>query len=80
MQREEEGAACRSRRELGGADGLGTPFVTALVTLADAPVRLLGVVEGDEIALRIGAKATGRVGRTPFGEAAIPAIRWSLDA
>ena len=70
----------RTWHKFGGAEGLETPFVTALVTLADAPVRLLGVVEGDETALRIGAPVSGRVGRTPFGEAAIPAIRWSLAA
>ena len=70
----------RTWHKFGGAEGLETPFVTVLVTLADAPVRLLGVVEGDETSLRIGAPVSGRVGRTPFGEAAIPAIRWSLAA
>ena len=69
----------RTWHRFGGAESFGSPFVSALVQLAEVPVRLIGVLEANESALRIGAAVTGRIDRTPFGEHAIPAIRWSLD-
>ncbi len=68
----------RTWHRFGGAEGFATPFVTALVTLDGAPVRLIGVLEGEETALKIGAAVAGRIDRTAFGEHAIPAIRWRL--
>ncbi len=70
----------RTWHRFGGAEGFGSPFVTALVTLADAPVRLIGVMEGDEAGLKVGSAVTGRIDRTQFGGDAIPAIRWSVTA
>ncbi len=69
----------RTWHKFGGAESFDIPFATALVTLAEVPVRLIGAVEGSEAGLHIGASVTGRIGRTPFGEHRIPAIRWSLD-
>jgi uncharacterized protein len=68
----------RTHHRFGGTEGLELPYATALVTLAGVPVRLQGLIEGDESGLRIGAAVTGRVDRTRFGEERIPAIRWSL--
>jgi len=68
----------RTWHPFAGAEGLEKPFVTVLVTLSDAPIRLIGVVEGEAVDLRIGAGVIGRIDRTRFGDAAIPAIRWSL--
>ena len=68
----------RTHHRFGGTEGLLTPFVTTLVLLDTAPVRLQGLLEGPEGDLRIGAAVTGRIDATPFGEAKIPSIRWSL--
>lgn len=68
----------RTHHRFGGTEGLTLPFVTALVTLADVPVRLQGLLEGEDVRLAIGAKVGGRIDGTPFGEARIPSIRWSL--
>jgi uncharacterized OB-fold protein len=70
----------RTWHRFGGAEDLGSPFVTALVTLADVPVRLIGVMEGDEADLKVGSTVTGRIDRTQFGGDAIPSIRWSITA
>jgi len=70
----------RTWHHFDGAESLAAPFVTVLVSLAGGPVRLIGVLEGDETALRLGAPVTGRIDRTRFGDHAIPAIRWSLAA
>jgi uncharacterized OB-fold protein len=70
----------RTWHRFGGAESLGSPFVTVLVSLAEVPVRLLGVLEGDETALGLGAAVTGRIDHTRFGDNAVPAIRWSLAA
>lgn len=68
----------RTHHRFGGTEGLTVPYVTALVTLGAIPVRLQGIVEGDEANLWIGAPATGRITSTAFGDAQIPSIRWSL--
>jgi uncharacterized OB-fold protein len=70
----------RTWHRFGGAESFGSPFVTVLVTLSDAPVRLIGVLEGSEDGLQIGRAVAGRIDRTQFGAHAIPAIRWSLGA
>jgi uncharacterized protein len=68
----------RTHHRFGGTEGLALPYVTALVSLADVPVRLQGLIEGDEADLHIGAAVTGRIDRTRFGDEHIPSIRWSL--
>jgi len=68
----------RTHHHFAGTEGLPSPFVSVLVLLSEAPIRLIGVLEGDEHDLRIGASVTGRIDRTRFGEASIPALRWSL--
>jgi uncharacterized protein len=68
----------RTHHRFGGTEGLALPYATALVLLSDVPVRLQGLIEGDETGLSIGAPVTGRIDRTRFGEAHIPSIRWSL--
>jgi uncharacterized protein len=68
----------RTHHRFGGTEGLPLPYATALVTLSSVPVRLQGLVEGDESGLRIGATVSGRVACTGFGDADIPSIRWRL--
>lgn len=70
----------RTHHRFAGTEHFALPFVTALVTLSGTPVRLTGVVEGNETGLRIGASMTGRIDRTAFGTVQIPAIRWKLTA
>lgn len=68
----------RTHHRFGGTEGFNLPYVTALVTLDAVPVRLQGIVEGDETTLRIGAPVVGRISSTAFEDAQIPSIRWSL--
>jgi uncharacterized OB-fold protein len=68
----------RTHHRFAGSEAFALPFVSVLVLLASVPVRLIGVLEGDEHDLRIGAGVTGKIGRTGFGKASIPALRWRL--
>lgn len=68
----------RTHHRFAGTEGLDLPFVTALVLLDAVPIRLNGLIEGDESALAMGAAVTGRTALTPFGAARIPSIRWKL--
>lgn len=70
----------RTHHRFTGSEAFALPFVSVLVALDTVPVRLIGVLEGDEAALRIGAPVTGRIDGTAFGEASIPALRWKLAA
>lgn len=68
----------RTHHRFGGTEGIALPYVTVLVELDSVPIRLQGLLEGDEDGFKIGAKVTGRVDRTSFGEARIPSLRWKL--
>lgn len=69
---------CRTHHRFAGTEGLPLPFTSVLVELYAIGVRLMGLLEGTEAGLKIGARVTGRTDRTPFGETTIPSIRWSL--
>lgn len=68
----------RTHHRFGGTEGLEVPFVTALVQLDAVPVRLQGLIEGVDGPLRIGTPVSGQISATPFGDAKIPSIRWSI--
>lgn len=68
----------RTHHRFGGTEGLAVPYVTVLVKLGGSGIRLMGVLEGDEAELRIGAAVTGRIDRTRYGDATVPSIRWSF--
>lgn len=68
----------RTHHRFGGTEGIELPYVTVLVELDDVPIRLQGLIEGDEQNLKIGAKVVGRVDRTVFGNARIPSLRWTI--
>ena len=70
----------RTWHKFGGTEGIDKPFVTVLVSLAEAPIRLLGLLEGSEEGVKIGAAVTGRIDRTRFGEQSVSAIRWRLNS
>jgi uncharacterized protein len=69
----------RTHHRFAGTEGLALPYVTALVLLDSVPIRLVGLVEGDETALATDARVTGRAARTAFGGETIPSIRWTLS-
>jgi len=69
----------RTWHPFGGTEGFEKPFATVLVALSGAPVRLSGVIEGPQEALKIGAPVLGRVDRTVFAGAAMPALRWRIE-
>lgn len=69
----------RTWHSFGGAEGFTPPFVSLVVTLKDVPaVRLIGVLEGHESGLAIGASVAGRVHTVDFQGRPIPALSWSL--
>lgn len=68
----------RTHHRFAGTEGLPLPFTTLLVELDGSAIRLLGLFEGPEEDVRIGAAVTGRIDRTPYLETTIPSIRWSL--
>lgn len=70
----------RTHHAFAGTEHFPLPFTTVLVALRTVPVRLIGVLEGDEDVLRIGARVQGRIDQTTFNNARIPALRWSLIA
>ena len=69
----------RTHHRFAGTEALALPYVTVLVLLDTVPIRLTGLLEGDESALTLGARVTGRTDRTPFGPDTIPSIRWTLS-
>jgi uncharacterized protein len=69
----------RTHHRFSGTEGLALPYVTALVLLDTVPIRLIGLLEGDESALATDARVTGRAARTAFGGETIPSIRWTLS-
>lgn len=70
----------RTHHRFAGTEHFSLPFSTVLVALSAVPVRLIGVLEGDETGLRIGAAAAGRIDHTMLGKTRIPALRWRLAA
>ncbi|PKB14787.1 hypothetical protein B0I00_2388 [Novosphingobium kunmingense] len=70
----------RTHHAFAGTEAFDRPFTTVLVSLTEVPIRLIGVLEGSEEGLRIGAEVEGRIDRTRFGTHDIPALRWRLVA
>lgn len=69
----------RSWHAFGGAEDLSLPYVSLLVALPQAGgCRLLGVLEGEDAGLKIGAAVQGRAATTMLGARQIPALRWRL--
>lgn len=70
----------RVHHPFAGAEDLGTPYVTASISLPQAGgIRLFGILE-DEKAARIGLKVSGRVRTTKAFERDIPALSWRAVA
>lgn len=70
----------RTWHPFGGTEDIGVPFVSLVVHLPQAgDRRLVGILEGDEAGLAIGARVTGSVSVTRVWNDDIPAIRWRLD-
>lgn len=68
----------RSRRDFMDDLDVVAPYDTALVQLADVPVRLLGLVVDDVTTdIAIGQKLRGRVENPPNAE--WPVLRWARD-
>jgi uncharacterized OB-fold protein len=68
----------RSHRAFVAELDVPTPYVTVLVELDDAPVRLLGILEQPDTAVRIGLPVTGVIRRPSNAE--WPVLRWQAGA
>lgn len=69
----------RTWHSFAGAEAFKPPFVSLVVSMDEVPsVRLLGVLEGDEQKLAIGAPVTGRAHKITVNGTVIPALAWSL--
>jgi uncharacterized OB-fold protein len=69
----------RTWHPFGGTEGITTPFVTVVVSIDGAGgKRLMGLLEGDQAGLAIGAKVRGAIGQTRFGDRTIPSFHWRL--
>lgn len=69
----------RTWHPFGGTEALPKPFVTLVVTIdGTGGRRLVGLLEGDEDGLAIGAPVTARIASTRFGDTDLPALRWTL--
>jgi uncharacterized OB-fold protein len=68
----------RTHHPFPGTEGLERPFVTALVTITGTPVRLLGILEGEQEGIGIEAPVTGRVLSAQESASGMAAIRWRL--
>lgn len=67
----------RSWHPFGGLEAIDKPFVIAVVQLdGGGRARLVGIMD-DPGGVRIGQPVTGRITATPFGDGAVPSIRWS---
>lgn len=69
----------RNWHAFGGIEDLAKPFVIAVVKLdGGGGARLVGIVDDNPSAVRIGASVTGHVATTPYAGSSVPAIRWTL--
>jgi uncharacterized OB-fold protein len=69
----------RSWHAFGGSEGLGVPYVSLIVELPQAGnCRVLGVLQGEDAELAIGASVIGEASVTPVAGRAIPSLRWRI--
>jgi uncharacterized protein len=66
----------RTHRDFMSEIDVRAPYVTAVVEVDDAPVRLLGLVTGATGRIRIGAQLTGRLEQP--ANADWPLLRWEV--
>jgi len=69
----------RTHHDFPGTEGLVKPFVTVVVTIVDSQVQLMGLLEGAQDGVSIGAKVTGRVVANPGEARGGPSFRWRLS-
>ena len=70
----------RTWHPFGGTEGIGVPFVSVVVSLDGAPVRLTGLLAQTDADVRIGAAVEGTASVTRIGDDDVPSIRWSLSS
>jgi uncharacterized OB-fold protein len=68
----------RTWHPFGGTQAIGVPFVSVVVSLDEAPVRLTGLLAETDADVRIGAAVEGTASVTRIGDDDVPAIRWNL--
>jgi uncharacterized OB-fold protein len=68
----------RTWHAFSGTEAIGVPFVSVVVSLDDAPVRLTGLLAETRADVRIGAAVEGAASVTRIGDDDVPSIRWSL--
>jgi len=63
-----------------GVESLGSPFISVVVEIDGTEGRrLTGILEGDEVALRIGARVRGRIDQVEAAGRIVPAFRWRIE-
>ena len=68
---------CKTHYSFAGAEGLEKPYVTVLVEIpAAGNRRLMGLFEGDESVLELGAALVGRRDWTQLSDHKAACIRW----
>lgn len=71
----------RTWQNFGGAEAIDRPYVSAVIQLDEAGgLRLMGLLEGADTDIAIGAPVVGHVGSVAYGERAIATIKWRLAA
>ncbi|HEY0650469.1 Zn-ribbon domain-containing OB-fold protein [Phenylobacterium sp.] len=64
-----------------GLESLSAPFISLVVTVdATEGRRLTGILEGDDAAIRIGARVRGRIATVEAAGRVVPALRWRVEA
>jgi uncharacterized protein len=66
----------RTHHDLPGTEGLVKPFVTVVVHINNTPLQLMGLLEGPQDGIAIGAQLIGRIVVHPDVNKGNPAFRW----
>lgn len=66
----------RTHQDFPGTEGLVKPFVTVVVNVDNTPLQLMGLLEGPQEGIAIGARLLGRIVVHPDINKGNPAFRW----
>ena len=68
----------RTHHDFPGTAGLVKPFVTLVVNVDNTPLQLMGLLEGPQEGIAIGAHLIGRIVVRPDVNKGYPAFRWRI--
>ncbi len=66
----------RTHHDFPGTEDLVKPFVTVVVNVNNTPLQLMGLLEGPQDGIAIGAQLAGRIVVRPDFNQGNPAFRW----